>query len=210
MALKPTRTLFFQKFQKIPYAFIDDPKDSKFVTNILSAFHLKRMKSNKSLIFQSYTLKDTDTPEKLALDLFQNYQYYWTTLVLNGIIDPFYEWVMDNETLVDFTTKKYVDGIPIKLANGTTEPLLLSEGLNGIHHFINVDLDNLQVDEYDDRFYRELYDADPTSIGDNIVPVTNLTYEQEINLSSRIQSIVNPRLISTFVESYNKMIQGKV
>lgn len=206
--LRPTRSLFFAHFPKIEYAFLGEAAE-KQVTNIITAFYMSLVPAYKSFIFMSYTLTDTDTYESLAEDLYKNYQYYWTPLIVNGIIDPYFEWAISHDVMTDFVAKKYEDGVQIEKANGTTETLLLSEGVYGIHHFINTDLNNLRVSELEDRELRVMYDADPTSIGDNISPVTNLTYESEENLKRREIQVVNPRAIYAFISAYEDMIEGE-
>ena len=96
---------FFKKFEKIDYAFISDPNNRKQVTNILTSFFLRKIKSYKSVIFQKYTIKDEDTLESLSDKLYSSPLHYWTFLVINDIIDPFSEWAKDSYLLEKFVSK---------------------------------------------------------------------------------------------------------
>lgn len=209
MPVRAKRSFFFGLFPKMDYQMIGVKDDEKRVTNILTSFHLKKLPSTKSLIFQFYSLKDSDIPESVAEVLYGNYQHYWTILVVNDIVDPYSEWIMDNETLEAFTAKKYENGVIIKKADGSEDTLLLSEGINGIHHFINVQTEEI-IDDYNDGEYRILYDADPDSIGENIAPVTNLAYEESVNMSHRERQVVAPRLMNNFRRDYENMIRGNL
>ena len=49
-----------------------------------------------------YTIKDGETPETLSYNLYGTTDYWWINMVLNNIIDRFYEWPMDNNVLRDY------------------------------------------------------------------------------------------------------------
>lgn len=105
---------FFKKFPKTDYAFVSEPKNKKTITNILTAFFLRKISFVQNLIYSSYTIKDDDTPESLSKKFYNNPQYYWTPLVINNIIDPYSEWAMPPDILERFTAKKYKDGKNLK------------------------------------------------------------------------------------------------
>lgn len=82
-----------------------------------------------------------------------------------------------------------------------------SEGIEGIHHFINIKTGR-QCDEYEDSYYREIYGLNPQYLGNNIIPVSNLSYESEINLKKREIFLVNQNMITAFEEDFNKMLSN--
>lgn len=196
---------FFKKFDKIGYSFINDPNQKKQVTNILTAFFLRKVSSYKSLIFQKYSVRDDDSIESLSDKVYDNPMHYWTFLVVNNIIDPFSEWAKDSYILEKFVAKKYKVGKQIKKKDGTTVTIPFSSGTGGIHHFINIKTGR-RCDDVEDAFYRERYAIDPKSIGKNIIPVTNLAYEQELDLEKREISIVAKKFILDFEEDFSKML----
>jgi hypothetical protein len=199
---------FFKKFPKTEYAFINDPKNKKTVTNILTAFFLRKLGFNQNLMYESYVIKDNDTLESLSNMIYKTPLHYWTILVVNDIIDPYTEWAMPSDILEKFTAKKYKDGKKLKRTDGTFYQIPFSAGIEGIHHFFNIQTGR-QCDEFEDAYYREMYELNPAYLGNNIIPVSNLSYESDLNLKKRQIYLVNRNQITSFEEDFNKMLSGR-
>lgn len=120
---------FFKKFDKIGYGFINEPNQKKQVTNILTAFFLRKVSSYKSLIFQKYGIRDDDSIESLSDKLYNNPMHYWTFLVINDIIDPFSEWAKDSSIMEKFVAKKYQVGKQNRKKDGTIVTVPFSSGV---------------------------------------------------------------------------------
>lgn len=199
---------FFKKFEKIDYAFISDPNNKKQVTNILTSFFLRKIKSYKSVIFQKYTIKDEDTLESLSDKLYSSPLHYWVFLVINDIIDPFSEWAKDSYLLEKFVSKKYAEGRKLVKTDGTSTLIPFSSGLGGIHHFMNINTGRI-CDDVEDEYYRSRYAVNPTSIGKNIIPVTNIQYESDLDIEKRSIYIISKNHLLDFEESFNNMLAGR-
>lgn len=197
---------FFAKFPKIEYGFIND-KNKKNTTNILSAFFLRKISSLHNAIFDQYVIRDDDSIESLANKIYRNPMYYWVLLIANDIIDPYTEWAMPYNVMERFVRKKYENGIQRKLKNGEMDTLPESVGLGGIHHFINVQTNQI-LDDYDDLVYRQLWADSSGQIGNNIFPITNLQYEQDLNMKKRKILLIAPNHIINFVEDFKAMLKG--
>lgn len=198
---------FFKKFPQITYAFKDTPNDTRTVSNILTAFFLRRLSFEKSLVFQKYTVKDNDIPESLSKTLYNSTLYYWALLIINNIINPYLEWSLPEDILVKFVEEKYKDGVRYKKKDGTFKTLQNSQGIYGIHHFVNT-VTERRCDDVEDEAFRTIYEEDPYLIGQNISPVTNLQYENELNLQRRLITIINPQRITRFEEDFIRMLKG--
>lgn len=198
---------FFKKFDKIGYAFINDPGNKKQVTNILTAFFIRKVSAYKSMLFQKYSLRDDDSIESLSDKLYGISSHYWTFLVVNDIIDPFSEWAKDSYLLEKFAERKYREGKKVKKVDGTITTVPFSSGIGGIHHFLNVNTGRV-CDDLEDEYYREKYANDPKSIGKNIIPVTNLTHEGDLDKQRREISIVAKKFIIDFEEDFSKMLSS--
>lgn len=196
---------FFKKFDKISYSFINDPTHRKQVTNILTAFFIRKVSAYRSFIFQKYGIRDDDSIESLSDKLYGTPLHYWTLLIVNDIIDPFSEWAKDSYLLEKFVERKYRDGRRLQKADGTIVVIPLSSGTGGIHHFININTGRI-CDDVEDEFYREKYARDPKSIGKNIIPVTNLSYESDLDIEKREINIVAKNFILDFEEDFSRML----
>lgn len=154
---------FFKKFDKIGYAFINDHDKKKQVTNILTAFFIRKVSAFKSLLFQKYSVRDDDSIESLSDKLYGSPVHYWTFLVINDIIDPFSEWAKESYLLEKFAERKYREGKKIRKADGTIYTVPFSSGTGGIHHFLNINTGRV-CDDVEDEIYRDKYAHDPKSI----------------------------------------------
>ena len=196
---------FFKNFDTIGYGFINNLGNKKHVTNILTAFFVRKVSGYKALLFQKYSLRDDGSIESLSDKLYSTPLHYWTFLVVNDIIDPFSEWSKNSYLLEKFTERKYREGKKLKKLDGTVTTVPFSSGTGGIHHFININTGRV-CDDVEDEFYREKYANDPKSIGKNIIPVTNLSYESELDLQKREINIVDKKYILDFEEDFSKML----
>jgi hypothetical protein len=77
------------------------------VTNILArSTFLREIANNTSLAYE-YSVKDSDTPEILAHKIYGDPYRHWIILLINNIINPFYDWPLKNDSLDNYVFKKY-------------------------------------------------------------------------------------------------------
>jgi hypothetical protein len=200
-------SFFFTKFPKTTYKQPGSSKET-VVTNILSAFFLRKIQALKSTIFQKYIVRDDDSIESLADKLYSDTRDYWVNLLVNDIIDPYTEWSMTHSVMQKFVERKYIHGIQFKKADGTTHTLPSSEGVGGLHHFFNVQTGRV-CDDVEDGYYRSIWLIDPTQVGMNIIPVTNFEYEWQKNLDRRSIFVVAPNRVARFKDDFTNMLRGK-
>lgn len=60
-------------------------------------------------MFIDYIIKDWESPENIAYDLYGSCDYVWVILLCNDIVNPFTEWLMTNEEMEDLIELKYGD-----------------------------------------------------------------------------------------------------
>ena len=111
-------------FPKVFYDVDKNPLSNyKLATNILFRTKLvKEVMSNASGYFE-YTIVEGDTPEILADKVYGDPQAHWMILYANDILDPQYDWPMDNKTFIRHIKDKY----------GSVEA-----AKTGIHHYEKV------------------------------------------------------------------------
>lgn len=111
--------MYFSKFPKINYNH-DSIHDLTIRTGMLSV-----VKSNLTL-FDDYHIKDGDTPEILAFNLYGSPNYLWIITMANDIIDPLYDWFLFPREFERYLVDKYGDRIGAahhyELDDGTVVP----------------------------------------------------------------------------------------
>ena len=55
--------------------------------------------------FETYQVKDFETPESIATDRYQEPKYYFLILLLNNRVDPFFDWILSNDELLEYAQK---------------------------------------------------------------------------------------------------------
>jgi hypothetical protein len=176
---------FFKYFPRINY---NADGLTRSVVNISTAFLLKRYHVDDVFLFQRYIVQDGETPESVSEKLYKTPKYYWTILIVNNIVDPMTEWLMDSTTLEKFVEAKYPDG------------------MTGIHHFYDTAIDRI-CDDVDDARLRPLIGT--PNFPSEIMPITNYQYELEQNEKRREIIVVNPRAVSRFADEYQRMLESR-
>lgn len=177
--------MFFRKFKTIPYA-VDGY--SKEAMNIITAAVVKHFNVDKAYVYQSYVVQAGATPESLAFELYGDAGKYWTILLVNGIVNPFTDWPMDADVLEEWVAAKY----------GNVDKVI---------DFQDVQTGDLLDDVAKADMYEWIEAGNP--VPNNIRPITALAYEMERNQEKGNISVIAPRYINTFVDMFNKAIEGK-
>jgi len=107
--------MYFQKFPKTFYS-LDDRSTVQVITNILQRVVLAQELQNNYGVYDEYDIRDTDTPENLAFQLYGDSQLHWIILHFNNVLDARFEWPLSVSNLAKVTEGKYYS-------------------INGIHHY---------------------------------------------------------------------------
>ncbi len=98
---------YFNFFPKTLYSANNQVSSLDTITNITARFSFERTLKENSSIFYSYDIKDGDTPEIIARKFYDNSERHWIVLLFNDMIDPQFDWPMDERTLNEFIDAKY-------------------------------------------------------------------------------------------------------
>lgn len=77
------------------------------VTNIIARFSFENELKENSAIFYPYDIQDGDTPEIIANKYYGSPEKHWVVLMFNDIIDPQYDWPLDQRTFITYVNDKY-------------------------------------------------------------------------------------------------------
>lgn len=91
---------YFENFPVIEY-------QGRKVRDISRRASFARALANNPLLYYSYTVKEGERAEDVALDYYGSVDYVWLVYMANNIIDPYYEWPMDGQTFNDYLVSKY-------------------------------------------------------------------------------------------------------
>tara|TARA_B100001063_G_scaffold104909_1_gene97951 strand:+ start:40 stop:573 length:534 start_codon:yes stop_codon:yes gene_type:complete len=176
--------MYFKSFPIIPYDSVGDLQ-FKDVTNLLRRVGLRaKLKSNTSL-YDTYDVKEGETPEMIAFKLYGDSELHWIILILNDITDRYHQWPMNFSQFNEYLNDKY------------SNP-------DGIHHYettqssgdtkVKIQIEN-DVDE-------DAYTG--------LTPVTNREYEESEQDAKRTIRLLDPSFVDQFVDEYKKLISETI
>jgi hypothetical protein len=98
---------YFNFFPTTPYTNSNESNAYDTVTNIISRFAFEKGLKQNSSLFYPYNIQDGDTPEMVASKYYGSSEKHWIVLMFNDIIDPQYDWPLDQRTIVKYINDKY-------------------------------------------------------------------------------------------------------
>jgi len=164
-------TSLFQKYPTVQY-------DGRILCNIaIRLDFINRIKNNVSL-FQFINLSDNDRPEDIAQRYFGDSELFWIVLMLNDIVNPYYEWLLSEDRFNEYVEQKY--GL---------------ENIGDVHHYETTDASDFGAGVIVDA-------GEPFS-----TPISNYTHEQRLNEARRKIKIIKIRYIPQILAEYQNELQ---
>lgn len=174
--------MFFRPFGTIEYSL---DGYSKQTLNIITAAVPRRLNVDQAYVYREHTISDGETLDSLSYKLYSDPTWGWTILLVNGMVNPFLDWPMDNKTLDNYILKKH--GSPHNLVE-----------------FRRLDT-GWVCDEVEHRDYYQMWLNNQT-LPENITPISAFQYENEKNNEKRNIKFISPKYIRKFVDVFEKEI----
>ena len=177
---------FFSSFPVIPYDSIGE-YNFKDVTNLLRRVRLRaKVKENVS-IFDTYDVKEGETPEIIAHKLYDDPELHYVILMINDITDRYHQWPMSFIQFRQYVEDKYDDP-------------------NGIHHY--------EIAQSSGNTTKKIWvenDVDTNPDGSLVIAatataITNFEYEQTLQDERRKIRLLDPSFIDIFVDEFESKI----
>ena len=155
----------------------------KDVTNLLRRVAMRSKVKSNTLMFDTYDVKEGETPEMIADKLYGDPELHWVILLVNDITDRYHQWPMSTPQFLAFVNDKYsnVDA---------THHYEISQVSGDTTIKINIGTDNTEHS------------------GASIV--TNREYEEERQDELRKIRLLNPIYIEPFVAEYQKIMKESI
>jgi len=91
---------FFEHFPQVVY-------NSEVATNIMCRGKVLEMVKKNVVVYYPYTIKDGDRPDLLATRYYGNPKYTWMLFFANDIVDPLYDWPLNDNDFTNYIVEKY-------------------------------------------------------------------------------------------------------
>ena len=176
--------MYFKSFPIIPYDSVGDLQ-FKDVTNLLRRVGLRtKLKSNTSL-YDTYDVKEGETPEMIAFKLYGDSELHWIILIVNDITDRYHQWPMNFSQFNEYLNDKY------------SNP-------DGIHHYETTQTSG------DTKVKIEVVNDVDEDAYTGLTPITNREYEESEQDVKRSIRLLDPSFVDQFVDEYKKLISETI
>ena len=176
--------MYFDTFPVIPYDSVGD-YNFKEVTNILRRVRLRAKVKTNTLLFDTYDVKEGETPEMIADKLYGNPELHWVVLMVNDITDRFHQWPMNFSQFNQYVADKYDD-------------------VNGIHHY------EVAQESGDTSIKIWVENDSDTNAYSGATAITNYEYEQSEQDRKRKIRLLDVRYLDLFVNEFDERIKESI
>ena len=174
--------MYFSEFPVILY-------DSKEVTNLLRRVAIRSKVKTNVMFFDTYDVKEGETPEIIADKLYDDPQLHWIVLMVNNIVDRYHGWPMSGNQFLDYVNEKYLD------SEGDPNP-------SGVHHY--------EIEQSSgDTTVKINIGTDNTDYS-SATPITNYEYEEEEQNKKRQIRLLDPKFVNDLVDEFKELMQESI
>ena len=172
--------MYFNSFPVIPY---DSKGDLNFkdVTNLLRRVGMRTKLKTNTLLYDTYDVKEGETPEMIAHKLYGDAKLHWIILLVNDITDRYHQWPMTGGQFLDYINDKY-------------------SNVDGIHHYESTQTSG------DTKVKIEVFNEVDDDAYTGLTPITNREYEENEQDKRRKIRLVDPSFIEQFVDEFKALM----
>ena len=174
--------MYFETFPFIQYDSFGDG-NPKEVKNLLRRVKVRSDIRSNSSLFDTYYVREGETPEMIADRLYDNVNLHWVVLLFNDITDRYHQWPMTTGAFNKYVADKYTN-------------------INAVHHYEITESSGDRELKIDVGITNDDYPS--------ATPITN--YEYEVARQHELRNIIllDPRYVSDFVDEFKDLVQESV
>lgn len=196
---------YFNFFPKTFYYKDHDSNGVETVTNLVARVGFEPSFKNNSVIYYEYAVQDGDTPEIIASKIYGSPERHWAVLMLNDIVDPQYDWPLDQRTFVKYLNDKYS-------ANASVGQTGIQWANGNVHSYYVIET---RTTDYNNTSLEKKLEVDANTYANTIVTSSNITlkdgltitvavtkdvktyydYENDLNESKRTIKLLRPEFV---------------
>tara|TARA_B100000963_G_scaffold340221_1_gene338657 strand:+ start:2114 stop:2665 length:552 start_codon:yes stop_codon:yes gene_type:complete len=162
----------------------------KDVTNILRRVALRTKVKTNSLLYDTYDVKEGETPESIAFNLYDNAELHWVIMLVNDITDRYHQWPMRYSQFLQYVNDKYDD-------------------VNAVHHYEITQTSGDTTTKIEVYSNSALFSGDTDFYG-TATAITNLEYEESLQDERRKIKLLDPQYLSQFVKEFESLMKESI
>ena len=174
--------MYFASFPRIPYDSAGN-NDFKTVTNILKRVAARAKITQNTSFFDTYDVKNGETPEMIAHNLYGDPELHWVVLMMNDVVDRYHQWPMSSRQFLAHLNDKYTN-------------------VDGIHHY--------EISQSSGDTTIKINVGTSNTDYPSATAITNREYEQELQDELRKIKLLDPAYIEDFVTEFENLMSRSV
>ena len=182
--------MYFDKnFPTIPYDSVGQGT-FKDVKNLLRRVALKTKVKTNSLLYDTYDVKEGETPESVASNLYDDAELHWVIMLVNDITDRYHQWPMRYSQFLQYVNDKYDD-------------------VNAVHHYEVTQSSGDTTTKIEVYSNSALFSGDTDFYG-TATAVTNLEYEESLQDQRRKIRLLDPQYLPQFIQEFELLMKESI
>lgn len=97
---------YFRAFPKTQYS-LKKNKNTELLTNVTLRYKVKNSIKDRTALYYDYVIQDSDRPDIIAEKYYGDSTLDWILFITNDIVDPYYDWPLNEEGFNDYMTSIY-------------------------------------------------------------------------------------------------------
>ncbi len=174
--------MYFSSFPVMPYDSIGD-YEFKTVTNILRRVALRSKVKTNVLVFDTYQVKEGETPEMVAAKLYNDPELHWVVLLMNDVTDRYHQWPLTENQFIAHINDKY-------------------DNVDATHHY--------EISQTSGDTTIKIDIGTDNSDHSGATAITNYEYELARQDEMRKIRLLDPAYLDTFIEEYKRLMKASI
>ena len=171
--------MYFAQFPLNVYDSVGD-ESYKLVTHLLQRVAIRAKVKVNTLFFDTYDVKEGETPEMIADKLYDDPELHWIVLMANDITDRYHQWPMNQNQFLTHINDKYTN-------------------ISGVHHY--------EISQTSGDTTVKLNIGTDNTDHPTATLITNYEYEQERQDTVRKIRLLSPEYVPDFVEEFKSIMK---
>lgn len=209
---------YFKFFPTTYYIQSNTSTSLDVLTNITSRFKFENSFKDNNSVFYEYEIKEGDTPEIIADKFYGSPENHWIVLNFNDIVDPQFDWPLDQRTLIRFIDEKYTSNADT--ANGQTgvqwaklnvkqynKVETITNNLNNVEKIVKITVDaETYANLSSSSTTISLQDGNTVTVDTIKETISYYDYEIAQNETKRNIKLLKPEFVSSSIDELRKVL----
>ncbi len=172
-------------FSKFPYIIYDSVGNGEFkiVTNLLRRVAIRSKVRANTMFFDTYDVKEGETPEMVAHKLYGDPELHWVVLLVNNVTERYHQWPKNTNQFLAYINDKY-------------------SNVDATHHY--------EISQVSGDTTIKIDIGTDNTDYPSATAITNFEYEEALEDKKRSIRLLDPSYLGIFVAEFDSLMGESV